>query len=300
MSALANITAVMATSVDILTMSRPTVTAFVASSSLVPDITVSTSSSTAQSSSTFMETCGEWGDGAGPCARPYGRPNPTPEAWLSALSLESQYKETAGIPGVTTSSFFPIGIPDNDPPTASPTTIVSSSQTSSALGSIVTTLDASSPSSSACAPTTTVFITVTAASDPGAPNMTALADPTVYTTATIAVPGQLTLTYSGPNGPATTTETVAATNGTAAADHTVVVSAINGTGALTSHTLSVPTFTLTLSSPLPNGTAAVPSVSPVTSGADKVVPKPLGMGGSKSGNGVYCVVMLVALVALLI
>lgn len=287
---ISNVTAVMAPSVDVLTLSRPTVTAFLPSSSLVTDITMSTSTSTAQSSTT-IETCGEWGDGAGPCARPYGRPNPTPEAWISALAAESQGKASNGIPAGTSSTFFPIGVPVPGP---------SSSVTTDASPQFSTLSSVSALDASECAPTATVFITVTAASEPA--NMTALGDATIYETSTSVVNAQLvTVTWSGSNGPMTTTETVYNGNGTSLpADETVIVSAINGTGALTTATLEIPSYTLTLSSPL---STATPSggVTPVVSGGDKVaVPKPLGMGGSKSGNGVYCVVMLVALAALLI
>lgn len=294
MSALANVSAVMATSVDVLTMSRPTVTAFMADSSLVPEIIVSTSSSaTIHSTSTTIETCGEWGDGAGPCARPYGKPNPTPEAWLLSLSIASENK--ASIAGAST-SFFPIGVPVADPTSV---TTIGASSVSAALSSpaAISIADVSS-SSSECGAPTTVYVTVTVSSGEPAANMSALGVPgTVYATSTSVVDDLLTVTYSGPSGPLTTTETVVGSNNTSG-HQTVITHQINGTGALTTQTFTVPTYTLTLSSALTSATGVVP----VTSGGDKAaaVPKPLAMGGSKSGNGVYCVVMLAALAALLL
>lgn len=270
---------IMATSVDVLTEVRPTVSAFLGASAMVPQIT-SSSSSSSVSTSSITETCLEYGDGAGPCARPYGHPNYTPSSWLSMVAAESQGKASfATVPAIVSTTPLPIGVPVGTSPNSS------------------SGLDASE-----CQLTTTVYVTIAVTSS--ADSVTVMDAPanTIYGTAT-EVSDTLTVTWRGPDGPATTTETpVLGTtiNGTA------VVTAINGTGAPT--TLSLANFTLSLTSfAAANGTAftgtgAIPTASPDVSGGEKQasVPKPLGMGGSSSGNGVYCAVMLVALAALLI
>lgn len=286
-TALMGVTSIMPVSVDVMTKDRPTVTGFLSAASIVPEAISPTSSivpgvtttatilaPAASASTSRIETCGEWGDGAGPCARPYGRPNSTPEAWLSALSVLSlsEAPASATVPSGLSTTSLPIGIPANVSPAASSSSLAPASI-----------LDA--PLSSSCALTATVFVTVTAA------NATAPAS---------SGSGSGSTTYGTSTSLSIVTETAYA-NGTAA--KTVVVTALNGTGALT--TLTVPSYTLTLHTTVgPNGSAfsGAPSGVLTTSGGGKTVapPKPLGMAGSSSGNGVYCVVMLVALAALLI
>lgn len=257
---------VMPVSVDVLTLAHPSVAPFLATSSAAA-AAISPMSMPTHSS----QTCLEYGDGAGPCARPYGRPNSTPESWISSLAAESLVDTTTLAAGVS-ASVLPIGIP--------------------AMGS-------SSIDASLCQPTATVYVTITAGSEPDHDgNLTALdgssgGGGTVFATSTSL--SVLTVTWSGSGGPLTTTETVFGVSGGGA----------NGTGGVTA--LNVPNYTLTMQTTVgANGTAfssAGPTaLGPVVSsggGEQLTAPKPLSMGGSVSGNGVYCVVMLAALVALL-
>lgn len=199
---------------------------------IMSSVTLSSSSS----ASTSSETCGEFGDGAGPCTRPYGHPNQTPATALLPLGLNA---------------------------------------------SAVTAADV-------CNPTATIVITVTAIPDPF---WTANAT-TIYrgtSTDVTLLTKTLSLTETAPFGnmtssPAPTALTTVLANGTTA-------------------TLSIANFTLTLGGGGGSSTSRADPASAtivVTSGGpDKVVPpKPLGATGT--GSGVYCAVMLVAVMALLL
>lgn len=246
-------------------------------------------------SSSTTQTCLEYGDGAGPCARPYGRPNSTPESWLASLAAES-LGDTSTLPIGINATVLPIGIP-----VMASSNAFTSSFTDASLSSLMdsTTIDAS-----LCEPTATVYVTITAGSEPSNSNLTALGGSggTVFATSTSL--SILTVTLTDKNGPLTTTETALGVGANSTANHTVP--AVNGSGGLT--TLDAPSnYTLTLHTTAPpNGTAfnsaGATAPDPIVSsgGQQLTVPKPLGMGGSVSGNGVYCVVMLVALAALLI
>ncbi|KAJ4409736.1 hypothetical protein N0V82_009398 [Gnomoniopsis sp. IMI 355080] len=267
-------TSIMPVSVDVLTLTPPSVTSFMATSSMVSEAPSSTLSAPS------TQSCGEYGDGAGPCARPYGHPNSTPESWIASLAAESVGDPLTLSVGMNT-TLLPVGIP--------------------AMASVNPLT--SSDDASFCEPTATVYITITAGLEPNDGNLTDLGGSgnTVFASSTSL--SILTVTWSGSDGPLTTTETATRGAATGTVDQTVV--AINGTGSLT--TLNVPSYTLTMQTTVGlNGTAfssADPTAPPapyVTSGGEKLTaPKPLGMGGSSSGNGVYCVVMLAALVVLL-
>ncbi|CAN8096369.1 unnamed protein product [Discula destructiva] len=275
-------------SINVLTEPHPAVTPFLTTSTMVAEVTASISSSSSSSSS-VIETCGEWGDGAGPCARPYGHPNNTPETWLSAMVAQSLDEPSTVVPAIVSAGIsttqFPVGIPAMVSPVASS---VSDLSLSSLVGASI--LDASE-----CAPTTTVYVTITA-SEPS--DLTGTGDgATIYVSSTSTLQEVLTLSWSGPGGPLTTTETAFLGNNN------------NNNGTAGTGPLSTQNFTLTLQTTVaPNGTtfsSSSPSPSPSsiasTSGSEQLTaPKPLGMGGNASGNGVYCVVMLVALVALFI
>lgn len=165
--------------------------------------------------------------------------------------------------------------------------------------SLADAMSGSDTTSECGAPTATVFVTITASEVPATDinNMTIAnaggggGSTTVFGTST-----RMSLVTS------TTTETALWSNTTAAAAPSLIVTAINGT--LT--TLSVANWTLTLPSTVHNGSAtstaggggATTNTVPVVSGGEQSAPKPL--GASTTGNGVYCTVMLVALIALLV
>lgn len=240
--------------------------------------------------------CLEYGDGAGPCGRPYGSPNPTPQSWISSLAAESVDDDTSTLAVGATASVLPIGIPAM--------TSVNSLISSSIDASLSSWIDTATMDASLCEPTTTVYVTVKAGTEPNNGNLTILGGAggaghtTVESSTSLSI---LTMTWSGSDGPLTTTETAFRGGATGTAGHTVL--AINGTGSLT--TLSVPDYTLTMQTTVGANRTALSGPSPtvslaplVTSGGEKLTaPKPLGMSGS--GNGVYCVVMLVALAMLL-
>lgn len=254
--------------VDIMTKPRPTVTPFLTTSAMVPDVTSSISSASASSSFTH-HSCLEWGDGAGPCARPYGRPNSTPDYWYSDLAMDQAHSTVPAVVN-TSSAFFPIGVP----------TKPSDSFPSATDLSPLSSFRASLFGASACEPTTTVTFTITA-SEPN--SLTALAqDSTTYDTATSSL-GAV---------PMTTIAVAPLNSYNGSANGSAGASPMASLGNLTM--TSQPTGAA-------NGSGFnSPGLTAATSGGDKVTaPKPLGMGGSSSGNGVYCVVMLVALAALL-
>lgn len=239
--------------------------------------------------------CLEYGDGAGPCGRPYGSPNPTPQSWISSLAAESVDDDTSTLAVGATTSVLPIGIPAM--------TSVNSLISSSIDASLSSWIDTATMDASLCEPTTTVYVTVKAGTEPNNGNLTILGGggaghTTVESSTSLSI---LTMTWSGSDGPLTTTETAFPGGATGTAGHTVL--AINGTGSLT--TLSVPDYTLTMQTTVGANRTALSGPSPtvslaplVTSGGEKLTaPKPLGMSGS--GNGVYCVVMLAALAMLL-
>ncbi|KAJ4392240.1 hypothetical protein N0V93_005865 [Gnomoniopsis smithogilvyi] len=287
-------TSIMPVSVDALTSTAPSVAPFFTASTMASEVFSSTSSSIPSVS--ISQSCLEYGDGAGPCARPYGRPNSTPESWISSLAAESVGDNTLSFPASMNTTLLPIGVPAAPSANLLTSSIINDASMSSWFDSA--TIDAS-----LCEPTATVYVTITAGFEPNDGNLTDLGGSgnTVFASSTSL--SILTVTWSGGDGPLTTTETAFRDGATATAGQTVV--AINGTGSLT--TLDVPNYTLTMQTTVgPNGTAfssADPTATPapyVTSGGEKLAhPKPLGMSGSSSGNGVYCVVMLTALVVLL-
>lgn len=225
----------------------------------------SSASSTAVSESLSSQTCGEWGDGAGPCTRPYGSPNTAPS---SVSSLESAF---GGLQTVMLTT--------------------SASNATFVAGPIAGT------DMSSCGPTATVYVTVTA-SDNLSP---ASAGSTVHGTSTTVGFATLTLTASN-GGPLTTTQTVQWSN-TSTVAATQVVTSINGTLTTLSRANFTITMPLTTVNDSMTRTSILQSpTSPVgvsASGGEQAIPKPLG-ASSSGGSGVYCAVMLATLVMMLI
>lgn len=212
------------------------------------------------------------------------------------MVAESVDDDTSTLAVGATTSVLPIGIPAMSS--------VNTLTLSSIDASLSSWIDTANMDASLCEPTTTVYVTVKASTEPNTGNLTILGGGgggghTILASSTSV--SMLTMTWSGSNGPLITTETAFRGGATGTAGHTVV--AINGTGSLT--TLSVPDYTLTMQTTVGANRTALSDPSPtvslaplVTSGGEKLTaPKPLGMSGS--GNGVYCVVMLVALAMLL-
>lgn len=227
---------------------------------------------TSSSSSTTTQTCKEWGDGAGPCTRPYGAPNTPPLSVIGALTKSANM------------SMSPAGS----------LTTFQNTTTEFAAASATMSADAITGSSSAdgCAVTATVYVTITGSSgDSGS---------TTTSTSTIQVTTVTATLPDGPSGPQTITETLSlganastVANKTTSGHASVTLSPITLT--MTSHNA---TYTATSSSSPTSATSTIPLLS----GGNKAAGKPLGANGSASGtgNGLYCVVMLVSLLALLI
>lgn len=268
----------------VATQSFPVVTHFLTSSVSMIETSMPTStsnasthgiSSSSSSTSSISHTCAEWGDGAGPCTRPYGRPNSTP---ASVLSFEPAFG------GVKTATYTP-------PVMESVSSVAHTSSIPNA-----TVLAGPMSGTDDCGPTATVYVTLTAANNPTA----ASTGSTVYGTSTQV--SFVTLTISGiDGGPLTTTETVFWSN-KSAATATQVMASINGT--LT--TLSLANSTVTMPHTAPKHTVTTTTVvqSPMSSGgalasgSERSIPKPL-TASSSGSSGVYCAVMLMALLALL-
>lgn len=245
---------------------------------------------TTEASLSTSHTCAEWGDGAGPCTRPYGQPNSIPASVLSA--------EAALNGGMQTVTYASVGRAAS---VSSPVPIV----TVLAGPMAGTTTDD-------CGATATVTVTVTAGAAAASTSTAASAGLTVYGTSTQV--SFVTLTIGGlGGGPLTTTETVVWHNSSsssssaaaAAAATSQVVTVINGT--LT--TLSRASFTITMpaaatmTTTTTTGPAVVPSPTggdgALASGGERSVPRPLA-ASSSGGSGVYCAVMLTTLLALLL
>lgn len=204
-----------------------------------PSTTVSTLTSTnitemSSSTSTSINTmpsqsCGEVGDGAGPCARPYGSPNTTP---ASVLSVQSDKIATA-TPG-TTNLASACPAPSTVPVTSSPMPARPTGNYTFVLGG----------------------------------------KPTVFGSGTILLH-------------VTKTTMSTATEPTRWGNGTQVVATSNGSIALPSNVTSTA-----------SATSATSTAAALVNGGEQRIPKPLGASGS--GSGVYCTVMLVALLALLL
>lgn len=229
---------------------------------ITSSLTSSVSMPNASSSGT--QTCGEWGDGAGPCTRPYGSPNTAPSSVSSLESAFGGLQTVAMVPSASTETIFDGPIAGTD--------------------------------MSNCGPTATVYVTITASD-----NLTpASAGSTVYGTSTVVGFATLTMTASN-GGPLTTTQTVPWSN-TSTVDATQVVTSVNGTLTTLSRANFTITMPLTTVNGSMTRTSILQSpTSPVgvsASGGEQAIPKPLG-ASSGGGSGVYCAVMLATLVMVL-
>lgn len=257
-------------------------------------VTVSTNSTLMVASATIQglsvtttHSCLEWGDGAGPCTRPYGSPNATPLSVLNAMSSVAAADATTSALVVSPSSVLATET------VAAPSSVVDTDT----IGALSVAGAATSSSSDCAAPaTTTIFVTISTTNtvnNPGADEATTTVVETNRVTSTL-------------------TETIPWGNTTTTVGTTAVVIASNDSLA----TLSVPSFTVTLQSTVgANGTATpattdisgvASTTAVVASGGDKAVGKPLlgatghNNNGGHTGNGLYCVVMLVGIVTALL
>lgn len=249
------------TDVSSVAVSGPVVTPFLTTTSVnITPHNSSSSTSASLTSTSSTQTCGEWGDGAGPCARPYGLPNTTPASALSSLALESQV-------GSTNSNTF-----------TSPFT------EASALVSSSTSLTVNTNLTGMVSPAT-VTVTVTAGSCSNTVENITGVGTTLWGTSTLISSRTATVNASG-GGPLTTTETVFWRNSSS-------VTSANYTLTLQQTVAPASSFIFSSAGSVASGASPL-----ITSGGEQSAPKPLGASGT--GNGVYCVVMLVTLVALLI
>lgn len=260
--------------------------------------------------------CLEFGDGAGPCNRPYGAPNTPPSSItlsvgsattsypppsLSAIPSTSPSIPGGVIPSATTSDTTTLGATTLDTGAMSGTatstsSIVSGVDISTVSGTETTTSSTiSEMDSSVCGPPTTIYVTLSSSAD------------------TLSVEGGVTIASFGTatgSSPSTVTSTSTSLAGTitvslASATETVTNSSATTT---TSHLITASGITLTLTShgngtykPTTTGPSTVVTL-PATAGGDKAAGgKPMGASGNGgTGNGMYCVVMLVTLLVLLI
>ncbi|POS79969.1 hypothetical protein DHEL01_v201645 [Diaporthe helianthi] len=257
--------------------------------------------------------CLEFGDGAGPCDRPYGAPNTPPSSMgtiIVSINTFTLPTTTFGLPSVGTVS-------ETSSPSSASVTILASSDTGAVSGSTTTTgssfsaMDAGTASMTAsttsttisgmatgvCGPPTTVYVTLSTSVD------TSTSEPGL-TVASLSI-------GNGTDSGSTTPSTVTSTSTSLATTYTVTLASVtetisnsSATTASAHITTTATGFTLTLQG---NGTYSPTSTAPTTiatlssSGGEKVVGKPMGASGNGgTGNGIYCAVMLVTLVAVLI
>ncbi|KAK7702010.1 hypothetical protein SLS64_009871 [Diaporthe eres] len=254
--------------------------------------------------------CLEFGDGAGPCNRPYGAPNTPPSSiTLSVGSVTISYpppslsvipSTSPSLPGGVTPSATTLGATTLDTGAMSGTvtstsSIISGVDTSTVSGTETTTSSTiSEMTSSVCGPPTTIYVTLSSSAD------------------TLSVEGGVTIasfstgTGSGPST-VTSTSTSLATITVSLASATETVTNSSAT-TISSQLITATGVTLTLTAhgngtykPTTTGPSTVVTL-PATAGGDKAAGgKPMGAGGNGgTGNGMYCVVMLVTLLALLI
>ncbi|KAG6365643.1 hypothetical protein INS49_007254 [Diaporthe citri] len=259
--------------------------------------------------------CLEYGDGAGPCNRPYGAPNTPPSSiTLSVGSATTSYPPPSlsvipstspsipggVIPSATTSDTTTLGATTSDTGAMSGTTtstssIISVVDTSTVSGTETTISSTiSDMDTSVCGPPTTVYVTLSSSAD------------------TLSVEGGVTIasfgttTASSPSTVTSTSTSLAQTITVSLASATETVH--NSSATTTSHLLTASGITLTLTAhgngtykPTTTGPSTVVTL-PATAGGEKAAGgKPMGASGNGgTGNGMYCVVMLVTLLALLI
>lgn len=273
-----------------------------------------TASATASTTSGLVpnnpHNCLEFGDGAGPCNRPYGAPNTPPSSIVLSVntatdtyplpSLSTISSTSPTLPGGVTLSSTTLGMTTMDTGAMSGTATTSSSTISVVSTSTVSSMETTTSSSvsdvetSVCGPPTTIYVTLSSSTD------------------TLSVEGGVTIasfgTASG-SGPSTVTSTstsLATTITMSVASVTETVS--NSSITTSSHLFTATGFTLTMTAhgngtykPTTTGPTTIATL-PANSGSDKAAGgKPMGASGNGgTGNGMYCVVMLVTLLALLI
>lgn len=291
--------------------------------SMTTTTTTSTTTGTSLSSSSpsSTESCGEWGDGAGPCARPYGAPNATPASVLESMitTATSSLANLGGGEGAgagagvsqmaLTTTLLP-SVPINSTSSVAFTTSFSDASildapTETPVAPTVTVTVTSNVNNGTCG---ILGITETVATAAQSSPTTSTTRRTIYVTSTSINLITSTLGASDGGPLLTVTETAYWSNSTTAFKNSTSPA-------------STANFTLTLKSIAtpgagfggPNGGygngslrgSVAPTVfTPVSSGGEKKVTPPKGMGangssGGGTGAGVYCVMMLVALVALL-
>ncbi|KAI7779494.1 hypothetical protein LA080_000777 [Diaporthe eres] len=260
--------------------------------------------------------CLEFGDGAGPCNRPYGAPNTPPSSiTLSVGSVTISYPPPSLSVIPSTSPSLPGGMTPSattlDTSTLGETTldtgamsgtvtstssIISGVDTSTVSGTETTTSSTiSEMTSSVCGPPTTVYVTLSSSAD------------TLSVEGGVTIASFSTATESGPSTVTSTSTSLATTITVSLASATETVTNSSAT-TISSQLITATGVTLTLTAhgngtykPTTTGPSTVVTL-PATAGGDKAAGgKPMGAGGNGgTGNGMYCVVMLVTLLALLI
>ncbi|KAG8161786.1 hypothetical protein KVR01_008773 [Diaporthe batatas] len=279
------------------------------SSSIItlPAVSITTTTSATWSTPSGMvpanpHHCLEFGDGAGPCDRPYGAPNTPPSSLgtiVVSINTFTLPPTTFGPPSVET-------VPETASSSPASVTPSASSDTGALSGSTTTTdstlsaMDAGTASATAsitsvCGPPTTIYVTLGSSTD------TSTSEPGL-TVASLSI-------GNGTDGGSTTPSTVTSTSTSLATTYTVslasVTETISNSSATTGpvHITTTATgITLTMQG---NGTYSPTYTSPTTiatlstSGGGKVAGKPMGASGNGgTGNGLYCAVMLVTILAL--
>lgn len=269
--------------------------------------TMMVSFATIQAPSATTESCLEWGDGAGPCTRPYGSPNSTPESVLSVMSSVAAFSATPTTVSAdgTTALIFSMSLPATVATPSSGSIGVSDTETVDALSVAAST---SSPDCAAPA-TTTVFVTIT--TNPveetnttgGSTTMTMVDTETNHVTSTIQGSSSLvTMTETLPWGN-TTTSTVTVVTALSVPNFTITLQSTVGSNGTAAITTTARTGTATSATTGTSGASTTTAV--VASGGKKTVDKPFLGGntnnnGGHTGNGLYYVVMLVGIVTALL
>lgn len=257
--------------------------------------------------------CLEFGDGAGPCNRPYGAPNTPPSSItlsvdtatttypppsLSVIPSTSPSLPGGVIPSETTLDTTTSGASTLDTGAMSGTATTSSSTISAMSASTVSSMETSTSSmtinveTSVCGPPTTIYVTLSSSTD------------TLNVEGSVTIASFGTTTVSSPSTVTSTSTSLATTITVSVASATETVS--NSSITATSHLVTASGITLTMTAhgngtykPTTTGPATVATLS--TNGGDKAGGKPMGASGNGgTGNGMYCVVMLVTLLAMLI
>ncbi|KAI3395514.1 hypothetical protein diail_1231 [Diaporthe ilicicola] len=278
--------------------------------------------------STTSHTCLEWGDMSGPCNRPYGAPNAPPSSvtlsipdaptvisstlsFVTVASVSSATTPSSTVSLMTVASASSTTITSSTVSLTTVTSVPSSPSGSTTLDTgavsgteiITTSTSSSALDTAACAPPTTIYVTVSTAtpSVEGGISVESIAvGPTVESVGT-ASPS--TVTSTSTSLVTTITSTLPSATETVVSSNNATILTL--TGSTTSRVFTATGFTLTMTAH--NGTytpttgPAPVATLPASSGGDRAAGgKPMGASGNGgTGNGMYCVVMLVTLLALL-